>query len=199
MANKYLKKKLSLRENILLLVLFAILVLGLYFGLVFYPIRSRTAELNNELNNVEVQINLARIEKQAYDDMKAELERIQESGDTTVMPQYKNNEQQEVLAACFTTIFAGMNGHWTIQYGGEPALNDGIRTRNVSFSFTVDESTKGAEATVYDKARSVLVALMTTGFRCSMSYLFLSPGEDGLEEAKTLSVACTISFYELDS
>ena len=44
MANKYLKRRFTLREKILLVVLLVVLLVGLYFGLVFYPIQSRSSK-----------------------------------------------------------------------------------------------------------------------------------------------------------
>lgn len=195
MANK-LKRRFTTRETVLLVLLLVVLLVGLYFGLVYYPISTRTDEVNRQLDEVALQIDVAKQLKSDYDRMKAEVDRIHESGgDSTLMPQYNNNEQQEVLNACFAIIFAGMDSN--VSFGTPSAANDGVRTRSVSFSFTVDESNSGAQ-TAYEKAKSVLHQLMNTGFRCSMSSLTFGNFSD-LEHATTVHVNCSITFYELDA
>ncbi len=194
MANKYLKRRFTLRETILLIVLLVVLLIGLYFGLVYYPITERRAKVNEDLDTVNMQIEVANGLKADYDRMRAELDKIEASGDKTVMPQYDNNKQQEKLHACFKAIFAGMESS-SIDYDTS-APSDGVRTRTVRLSFTVKD--KGNEATVYDKTKAVLHDLMNTGYRCSMSWLRLNPDSD-LENATSIGVTCSIKFFELDS
>ncbi len=194
MANKYLKRKFTLRESILLIILFVVLVLGLYFGLVYYPIASRTADLNQNLDDVQLQLTVAESLKKQYDDMKAELNTMDK---TTVMPQYKNNEQQETLRALFETIFSGVTNYRITYNTSEPS--DGVRTRTVGFIFTIDASNAGEGQTVYQKVKELLASVMTTGYRCCMQNLSLSPDGGDLEKATQISVNCNVEFYELDS
>ncbi len=198
MANKYLEHRFSLREMILLAILVIVVLVGLYFGLVFYPISTRTADLQDQLAETEVRITVANSLKAEYDRIVAELEEIKKSGDETLMPEYKNNEQQEKLAAVFTTIFAGMESD--ISYGTPSAPDDNdVRTRTITFNFTVNEANKGKEESVYYKVKSVLTQLVSTGFRCSMTTLTLSPGSGDLANDTSVRVSTTINFYELDS
>ncbi len=185
--------RLSLRETILIVVLIIVLVIGLYFGLVYYPIQSRTTELEAQRIELQTQRAAADVKKADYDRMKAALDEIH-SGDepASEMPLYNNNGQQEVLAACFTTIFSGVDV--TITYS-TPALEGNIYSRTVQFTFRVNEENKGAEQTVYDKTRSLLHALLHTGYRCLMTSLTFNTGNSG-DLNGTVNVSTTVVFYE---
>ena len=197
MAKKYLKRRFTVRETVLLCVLLAVLLLGLYFGLVFYPIHSRTAELNKELDNVAVQKQVVDELKKEYDEMKAEIDRIKD--DDTVMPPNDNDRQYQNLVKEFTRIL--------ITPGLKPRINnsvgaakDGVITRTVTIGFTVDDEHKRAgDETVYDTVRNVLLELMTTEYRCSMRSLTLRPDEEGLQgtTCKSVTVTTVIEFFEL--
>ena len=196
MANKYLKRRFTLREKILLVVLLVVLLVGLYFGLVYYPISARTAEVNEQLEEVQLQMDVARALKVEYDRMKEELEKIKASGDETRMPDYNNNAQQETLNAIFNAIFADMKADIGFNIS-EPS--DGVRTRRVTFRFTVNEAYKYDAESVYDRAKDLVMALMTTGYRCSMSSLSLAGGSDNLPDSASIGVTVVIDFYELDN
>lgn len=191
MAKNYLDRRFTLREIVLLVILLLVVIVGLYFGLVYYPIQARTDELNTEREELQLRHDVAEARKAQYDQMKAALEEINAGeGQLTAMPLYDNNAQQEVLADCFTTIFAGLDVNITYS---TPTLSDGIYSRTIQFSFTVSEP--GVEASIYERTRSVLENLLHTGFRCLMTTLNLNPiGEDLLNGS--ISVSTTLVFYE---
>ncbi len=195
MEKKGINRRFSTREMVICWILIVVLFLGLYFGLVYYPLNSRSAEVDKQLESVQSTINVEKLRKAEYDMMNAEIERVKEDGDTTVMPPYDNNKQQEALNALFVAALAGTD-NWSVSFGGEPRLQDGVRIRTVAFSYTVN-AVEGS--TVFEQAREVLSALMTTGFRCALTDLTLVPSGDGdAEGADALGVNCTIVFYELD-
>ncbi len=193
MANKYLKRRFTLRETILLGVLLVVLLLGLYFGLVFYPIQSRTADVDAQLEVVAQQKDDAMDDKREYDRMKAELARIEESGDTTVMPKHSGAHYLELLDK-INQILEGID-HPVPNNISEP--REGIVTRTISLTFTVTEANKGSSPTVYDKVHSVLTELITTGYRCSMQRLTLQPGDAGVQGSTSVTVSVVIEFFEL--
>lgn len=195
-SNKYLKRRFTLRETILLVVLLVVLLVGLYFGLVFYPIQSRTAEINESLAETEMKLDIQNGRKEVYDDMRQTLQDIEQSGDKTVMPQYGNDAQYEVLTAIFNTIFADMKAGIRSSIS-EP--EDGVRTRTVNFSFTVTEQDIADSPSVYERTKALISELLTTGYRCSMSTLTLAGGSDNLPESTSITVTAVINFYELDS
>ncbi len=200
MANKYLNRRFTVREIVLLVVLLVVIIIGLYFGLVYYPIRQRTQELDAEREQLQEDLADAQIERNRYDDMQKELEEINKSeGLSTEMPQYNNNAQQETLSAHFSAIFAGLDENAVNIVFSQPQLTSDkkVYTRSVRLSFSVTSETKGDSATVYEKTRSVLHALLHTGFRCQMTSLNIGPqgrGDDLLNA--DVSVSTTIVFYE---
>ncbi len=195
MAKNYLKRHFTTREIVFLVILLVVLLIGLYFGLVFYPIQARVADLNAQREQLEFNMDVANARKAEYDNMKKELERIAASGDTTIMPLYKNNEQQEVLHACFQAIVGGLQERANISFA-TPSENDGVYSRNVSFSFRVTEADTEPGQTVYEKTRSILTALLTTGYRCLMTSLTFTPSGGDLLNGD-VGVSTTIVFYEL--
>lgn len=196
MKSKHLKRRFTVLEIVIVCLLGLALFLGIYFGAVYYPWATRMDTVERELASTEALLTAAQIRKAEYDMMKAENEKTA-GEDRAVMPPYDQNRQQGVLNELFTGILSGTRD-WRISYGGEPSLNaDGVRVRNVSFSFTVDGESTAEGATVYGKTKSVLHALMSTGYRCSMSTLSLTPSPSDLENATSIGVSCSINFYEL--
>ncbi len=195
MAKKYLKRRFSVRETILLCVLLAVLLVGLYFGLVFYPIQSRTQDVNTELENVKVQKEVATGLKAEYDMMKAELDRIEANHDNTTMPESTGAHATE-LRNKIDDILEGIPHSYSTSV---QAPQDGIVKRTVSLSFTVTEENKGAEntATVYETVRSLLTEIITMEYRCSLNTFSLSPQGQDLQHGESISVVATIEFFEL--
>ncbi len=194
MANKYLKHRFTLRETILLWILFGVLMVGLFFGLVFYPIRSRTQDLQTELDAVAEERATTEATKADYDMMKAELKRLETQGDDTVMPASNgvhSRELQDKVDAILVGIDHGYRASIT-------DLQDGVVQRSVRLDFTVNDTNKGApDITVYKKVRDVLAKLVTTGYRCSMSSLNLNPNGTNLRDANSIAVSTVIEFFEL--
>lgn len=194
MANKYLKHRFTLRETILLWILFGVLMVGLFFGLVFYPIRSRTQDLQTELDAVAEERAETEATKADYDMMKAELKRLETEGDDTVMPASNgvhSRELQDKVDAILVGIDHGYRASIT-------DLQDGVVQRSVRLDFTVNETNKGAaDIPVYEKVRDVLAKLVTTGYRCSMSSLNLNPNGTNLRDANSIAVSTVIEFFEL--
>lgn len=195
MAKRYLKRRFTVRETILLCILLAVLLLGLYFGLVFYPIQSRTHEYNDKLAVAEKNLNDVQEDFAEYQRMKNELARIELSGDKTVMPDHTGEHYRE-LVDLINGILDQIDHPFTTS---SSAPQDNVVTRTISLNFTVTEENKGTAATVYDKVRSVLTALMSTGYRSSMRTLRLSAGggTTGLQNATSITVYTEIEFFEL--
>lgn len=193
MAKRYLKRRFTLRETILLCILLAVLLLGLYFGLVFYPIQSRTQEFNKQLSEAENDLNDVQKDFAEYQSMKDELARIEMSGDDTIMPESTPEHELELQAKIDEILF-GID----YRYRESTATEDGVKKRTVSLTFTVNETNKrDEEMTVYQKTRSILIALISTPYRSSMSSFSLNPSGSDLKESTAIGVTATIEFFEL--
>ncbi len=190
MANKYLKRRFNLREIILMIILLAVLFIGLYLWLVYYPLRDRSDEVQREAEELQLQIDIERAREARYDAWKKELEEIAkvDPSEQTFMPKYSNDHELE-LTGKFIDIFAGIAGGMN---GSNVQSSDGVYKRNVSFTFTVTNENKGTFATPYLKVKDVLHKLTHTGWRCQMTNLSF-----GDTKADSMTVSCNIVFYEV--
>ena len=192
MANKYLKRRFTNREIILLIVLVVVLLVGLYFALVYYPLSNRNAELDEQLADIDSDLAIAQALKANYDLQKAAVEQYKQS-QTAKMPRC-TDEQQKVLANHFFTVF-GSNNFANINWSNPTAPSEGVSERRVTVTFTVTEAnlTGAAGETVFDRTITMLNGLLNSGFRCAMTNVSLSGGSD-LSAATSISVVATIRF-----
>lgn len=181
--NNVMNHKFSNREKVLLLVMVLILLVGLYFYLVHYPITNRTAEIAEEQDELLVQQTVADSRLKKYNDMKTELEEIfsMPEDEITRMPDFDN---RETLLNYFNVIFAGTDQVLTFD---EVRFDGNIAKRAMRFSFT---------ASSYDKAIEVLTKLTESGYRCLLDSLSVSPS-DGNVRTGVLRISGTITFYEV--
>ncbi len=187
--NSFINRSFSRREKLLMLFLVLILLAGLYFYLVHYPITSRLEEIDEETDEVLFQTDIANTRLGLYNDMKSELDEIfaMPEDQITVMPEYDNIQ---TLMNMFNVIFAGTQQNLSFD---EVKINDNnVAERTVRFSFNADS---------YDHARQILSALTGTGYRCLMNSLSFSPvASQGQEKSNVensgLRVSGDITFYE---
>lgn len=192
MANKFLKRRFTLREIAFLIVLLLVLFVGLYFLLVYYPIKDRVDALRIEQDVVDKEIADATVTKADYDAMQKELEEIYklEESERTYMPDHST--ARKTLTDEFGRIFGTIVPSINYDDQRTPAEDDTVYIRNVSITF---------EAESYDHARELLDKLMNIGtprIRSQMTRLYfgLSGGASHVQEGK-LTVSCNILFYEL--
>lgn len=189
MANKS-SRKLTARELVLLIFLITLLLVGLYFWLVYYPIRDRISDLNKEQDDLEVRMAVAEIRKANYDRMKRELDEILQEENPTHMPSYDNIDK---LVDRFAEAFTGNGGDEAayepdIIYSS-PVYSDGIYARSIRFSFRCAD---------YGTAKKILADLLGTGYRCLMTDLSVEPASsEGDVQNGPVAVETTIVFYEL--
>ncbi len=182
----FLNRSFSRREKGLLLLLVVVLLVGLYFKLVHYPIVSRMEEIEAETEETLDAQAVADVRLGIYNDMSAELEEIfaMPAEDITEMPAYDN---EATLMGYLNYIFAGTDQNLNIS----KVQNGNIWERNVRFSFT---------ARSYAQARGVITDLTHTGYRSLLDSLSFAPsgGEEGEGiETGELTVSGSITFYEL--
>ena len=180
----FMTRRFTLREKIWMLILIVILLLGLYFFLVFYPVRNQLEDIDAQMQDVADKQVIADVIEKRYADMNAELEKIfaMPDEDITYMPEFDNMKQ---LLVCFDQIFA--NTVWNFDNSYQLG-DDGIVTRSIRFRF---------EATDFENAKAILGDLINTGYRCLLNNVSVSPsGED--VESGALTVTGTIYFYEIE-
>lgn len=180
-----LTKKFTRREKVLLTLLAAVMLLGLYFILVQYPISTRMDALEAQRQSLELDLELAQERLQKYEAMRSELDEIFSlpEDEITVMPAYDNIEQ---LMIRFDAIFAGMEPQLSFE---RVSTDGGVAVRPVRFTFTASD---------YQAARDILTRLTGTGWRCLMDGVSIVPSGDGARTVAggAVTVSGTITFYE---
>lgn len=180
-----MNRSFSRREKLLMIILVLILLVGLYFFVVHYPIEERMDEIADETDEVLFQAEVANQRFETYNMMKSELDEIfkMPEDELTVLPKYPN---KETLLLYFNTIFAGTD--MSLNFDAERTLENDVVERAMRFSFTANS---------YEHAREVLTNLTGTGYRCLMDAVSFAPVEGGLENG-SIRVSGTITFYELN-
>lgn len=175
-------RRFTRREKALILVVLIVLLAGLYFLVVHYPIVERTAAIERETEDLEKQYQSAQIKAAEYAAMKQELDEIlaQPADEITVMPPYNNIE---TLMRKLDVIFAGTNPQFSFS---QARITDGTAARTISFTCTAAD---------YQAARNLLKAVTSTGYRCLLDSFTLTP-EEGDLYAGALNVSGAITFYE---
>lgn len=186
MAN-IMTRRFTLREKILLLVLILVLLVGLYFFLVHYPVQNQLTEIENERAEWQMRYDALEVKAGIYRDMKEELDEILKlpEDELTVMPKYNNIEP---LMKELNRIFLGTEP--SLNYGSM-STNNRIVSRPIRFSFKTPD---------FDKAKEVLRELTHTGWRCLLTDLTLTPDSSSGGQTdvakRPLTVSGTITFYE---
>lgn len=198
MARNFLKRRFTTREIILMLVLLAILFVGLYFWLVYYPINDKIAEVEKERDDLQLQLAVLHAREEQYDKWSKELEEIYKipESDRTYMPEYNN---VRALADEFGKIFQGLEP--SISYPSAILNEDEtVYIRTVQFSFKIEGVDSPHFATDYKKARDVLDQLTHLEYRNLLTSLNISPSDrngEGNIYTDSLTISCTMIFYEL--
>lgn len=183
MAN-FMTRRFTLRERILLIIFIVILLVGLYFFLVFYPIRNSLNEIAAEKEKYEERIQVAEIREDIYEMMEEELEEIFKlpEDQLTYMPEYDNIQD---LMVKFNGIFTGLEPQ--ISYG-QATLRDGIYSRSISFSFSISS---------FEEAKRVITELTKTGYRCLLNSISVLPSNSSDIKEGALRISGSITFYEI--
>ncbi len=191
MTNNVMNRRFTLRESILMGVLVAVLLVGLFFMLVYYPVKNQRADIQAQLEDIEFKQEVADIRYNMYKQWQAELETIYSlpEDERTVMPKHTAAHEQEILAIV-GAILEGTNEYttnWSITH------SDSIYRRTLSFSFSVAS---------FDTAYSVLEELTSIRsqnqkVRSQISNINVSPSSGSVED-DSLRVNGTLTFFEVE-
>ncbi len=170
------------REKIILIIAAIALLIGFYFLVIHYPVKTRLAEIDAEKLTVEDERMIADVKLAGYNKMKKELDEIfaMPAEELTYMPEYDN-------AVVLMSILDGIIPRSGYSISQSVSQEGTIAARSVNFNFTADD---------YMQAKQVLGKLQNTGYRCLMQDLTISPG-DGSVTGRDIKVSGNIVFYEL--
>ena len=207
MAN-IMQRKFTLRERILIIILVGVLLVGLYFFLVFYPVQNRLKDLEQENEALTLKEDVAKIREARYDSMKAELEEIakMDPNEVTEIPKFNNLNRIILIIDSILEQIGGSVNPDTIS--GESSGN--IYVRTVPLNFTVSGFESEEIPTNYAKTKSVIYALthieykeldketqqeVVHRYRSQMSNLTIS-GSGNVTTGESLTISCNLIFYE---
>lgn len=178
-----LMHRFTKREKVIIVILAIALVVGFYFMVIHYPVKTRLEEIELEKQQVDDETTVALAVAAQYKNMKTELEEIfaLPEDEITVMPEYDN---KQTLIHYFNSVFADTAPD--LRFSGVKTKGS-IASRTIGFNFTSPD---------YASAKDILRKLTGTGFRCLMQSVSLSPAEGSVEDDE-LRISGNIIFYEL--
>lgn len=192
--NNIMRRKFSLREIIMLVVLVVVLFVGLWFMLVYYPVRNRINDIQQQKEELALQNDVAAMRLATYNRMKDAIADIEQTGDETYMHDFGTAEDTKILDD-FRDIL-GRTKDWNVTAQTPVQRDSNVVACAYSFSFGISDVLE--PDTAYEKLKSMLTDLMTRDKRrCLMGRLSISPSGGDLENAESITVSGNITFYEL--
>lgn len=205
-----MKRKLSSREIVLLVILLVLVLVSGYYLWFYVPMQERQTDLEGQIQDTRSQIEVDRVRVERMQEMERELEEIfANDPDPVSMAPYDNvqNVMFELNSILSETEDYSLNFS-TVDAAGE----DGIVRRAISLQF---------QCGGYDSARAILQELHDSPYRCMFDDLSITvsertrsdgtfhiglwwldagtESETGREEPvqdTTVSVSATIVFFE---
>lgn len=176
-----MKRQLSAREAILLVILFSMLLVGGYWLLFYTPMTQELELLEAERIAGEEQIEAVMLKTQDKQRMEAELAEIfAKNPDPVSLAPYDN---QKPVMFELNTILQSADDYSLSFSTADSGGGDGIVRRVISLSFN---------AATYEAAKEVLGKLHDSVYRCMLDSLNVSLDGNG---GRT-SVAVTLVFFE---
>ena len=162
-----MKKGLSAREKILLLILIIMGIFAAYYYVFYVPTQDKITYYQDETVLMDDQIVVAEAKSAKMTLMKKELDAIK-SGDMTnvkELPQYDNSGN---VMSSLSAILAQAT-QYNISFGGVTE-SDGIVRRNISLNFS---------ASSYEAAKAILSDIYNGDYRCLMKDLHITQSSTG--------------------
>lgn len=171
-------RKLTLRERVLLILLFIIAVVSAYVMLLFMPLSQQAQMLTDEIaqaDELSQQLEVRLTEQQR---MERELHQLEMAKDAPVpMPEYDN---QQAVMTMLNGILSDCR-EYSLSFQSDVA-DEQIYCRRAVIPFTCNS---------YDEAREILQRLHDCPLRCVLESVELRQQEDG-----SVSTVATVSFLE---
>ena len=173
-----MKKGLSAREKILLLILIIMGIFAAYYYAFYIPTQDKITYYHDEAVLMDEQIAVAEAKSAKMTLMKKELEAIK-SGDMTnvkELPQYDNSGN---VMSSLSAILSQAS-QYNISFGGVTE-SEGIVRRNITLSFSTDS---------YEASKAILSNIYNGDYRCLIKDLHIAQGSG------VCSVNVQITYFE---
>ena len=171
-----MKKGLSIREKVLLIILGIVAAVAVYYYLFLIPTQDEIAQLQDESVTIEETLSLAESKINKLNKMKKELESIKsgENTDTKPLPAFDN--RQNMMVELHAILLNTEN--YSISYGTDK--DDGVTvSRSVRLNYSCGS---------YEEAKATLIAIQDCEYPCTFGNVSFS------NEGRSVSV--DITFFE---
>lgn len=181
-----LKRKFTLRETVLLLIMCVLFLVVFYYLMVASPVNEEVARCASEQVPVEDDISTELIKASRKKKMLKEMEEAPEAPKGELKPYNNlNNEMRELYQALEDAE------SYNISFSEARASGTIVR-RNISIAF---------EAGSYERMKAILERMSDSQYRCIMKDLDISAGSrrngaKGVASADSISVSVVITYYE---
>lgn len=180
-----MNKQLTVKQEILLLILTVIALGLLYYELIYS--RLAEAKVQYDTTDLEAQITACSALKQQMDSMEDEIAAGKEDKSSGEVATY-NNLKQEISE--LNDIF-GDASSFNFSFDQAVATDDAVR-RVISASFTADS---------YSDAKKMIQELYEGTYRCLITDISIAPadrdsGDDGSLSEGPVSVTLNVTFFE---
>lgn len=178
---KTLSRDFTLRERVLIILLSVILLGMCYYQFVDVPVRTAINSAHAERDSLQMELESVRIQVQQVEQMKSELDEIEESGRTSRMESYNNSKAELAL---LNDILASASDY-TITFAEVTRDKDQIR-RDFSLQFVAQN---------YGTVEKILAELARSPSRCLVGDIFCTGSSRTLKD-QNITVNLTATFYE---
>lgn len=166
------------RAEKILLVLFAIIIIGLlYYKFVYVAVNDSIFSSNSEAQSLQTELDMAKARAEEITKMEAELEDIKHQPNVSRMGSYNNSK---VETAFLNTVLAGIPDY-SISFANVTRNGDQIRR-----SFTLQFRCKN-----YKTAQRIMRDLNACEYRCLIGDVNCSIADNG-----ECTMAMSATFYE---
>ena len=179
-----MKRELSTREKVMLLVLTVIVIALGYFKLIYEPINDQIADYQSKMEqeqteNASLAVRLAQMRK-----MEKAVEEIKASGEVKAIPGYDNS------GCLMRELYRILNetNEYSLEFSGQTTVDGYIVLRPVSLSFQTD---------TYAQARAIIDALSGSENLNQISDLNIRYGSG--QNSNTVITDLVITYFEVMS
>jgi len=159
-----MKKGLSTREKILLLILILVSLIAVYYYMFYIPTQDKISYYKSEALQVDDQIIVAEAMSIKMNMMEKELEAIK-SGDMTNVKELPPYDNSRNVMDSLSTILADAS-QYNVSFSGV-SEEDGIVRRDITLNYDCNS---------YDSAKAILTQIYNSDYRCLMKDLHIKAG-----------------------
>lgn len=176
-----MRRQFSLRERVLMVILALLLVACVYYILVEKPVQDTLLDASQRQSEAESQLTIASAQLEKMHQMQAALEQLEQSAQADV-PDYDNAKHvMELLNKAMA-----LTDNYDLSF--QAVTTEGaIVRRPIDMSFRCNG---------YATAKRVLQTLLDSNYRCRITAMSVTGGQNGDIDWEEVTVTASVTFYE---